>query len=89
MVKNDDFVAKIRVDTAENELRKESCVVESLWLWAEQARRKETKGIAEHRAPHPGNSQVQTSSRRQISIRRNRFEVVNWGIDRVVIWIEN
>ena len=44
MLKNDDFVPKIRVDTAENELRKEWCVVESLWLRAEQARRKETEG---------------------------------------------
>ena len=47
MLKTDDFVPKIGVDTAENELRKEWRVVETLWLSAEQARRKETKGTAE------------------------------------------
>ena len=47
MLKTDDFVPKIGVDTAENELRKEWRVVKTLWLSAEQARRKETKGTAE------------------------------------------
>ena len=36
MLKTDDFVPKIGVDTAENELRKEWRVVKTLWLSAEQ-----------------------------------------------------